>query len=153
MQVTTLLLLAIASAAPQDELKTAPPVSAPAATPAAPEWTIFDHDVVAGKVPQLVPPPANLPVPKVTPEGVLLPRPLDSYVGAQLVGLRLYPALAQLALDNAVETERKAGNQRVADVLAAQPTTGDVLRDRLLWGAGGFALGVIIAGVAVAYLR
>jgi hypothetical protein len=109
--------------------------------------------VVAGKVPQLVPPPANLPVPKVTPEGVLLPRPLDSYVGAQLVGLRLYPALAQLALDNAVETERKAGNQRVADVLAAQPTTGDVLRDRLLWGAGGFALGVIIAGVAVAYLR
>jgi hypothetical protein len=114
------------------------------AQPADPHWEIFDRNVVAGQVPQLLPPPANLPLTKTVPEGTLLPQPLDGYVAVQLAALRLYPPLAQQALDLAVAAERRAGDLRVADVRAAEPTWLDRLKAGALWSAGGLVLGVVV---------
>jgi len=119
----------------------------------APEWVIIDRTVVLGQVPRLAPPPANLPLPQVTPTGVLLPAPLDSYVGAQLTALRLYPDLAQLALDDAVKRRSDQCELEIADTKAGEPTFGDKLRSGLLWGAGGAVVGILVSAFAFSYFR
>jgi len=130
------LLLAALSATPQD----------------SPAWTIFDRNVTLGHVPQLMPPPANLPEPKSAVDGVLLPTPLDGYVGAQLTALKLYPALAQKALDNAVIYERDVCSIKLADARATESTWWDRLRSGALWAVGGAAVGAVAGGLIVGYV-
>jgi hypothetical protein len=112
------------------------------------DWVIFDRNVAVGQVPRLLPPPATLPLPIPNAGGVQLPRPLDSYVGAQLTALKLYPDLAQKALDEAVKDHDRACNlvvERLQDeALTRTCPCGDVL---LRWlpvaGLAGLIAGVL----------
>jgi hypothetical protein len=134
-------------------LSTAQLASAPLALDLADPPAVLDTAVKLGQVPRLLPPPAGLPFAKTVAGGVLLPAPLDAYVGEQLLVLRRYPDLAQQALDASLADRGRRCDlqvQELKDTAAASgcPCWGAALR----WGVGGAVVGALVGVLLTAYL-
>ena len=118
---------------------------------AAPNWPdLIIQPPRIGLVPSLATVPADLPKAVINEAGdMLVPALRARYVAAQVSALYRLPKLNQEALDLAVKAEKDLCDIRVEDAKAGEATWTDRLRAGVAWGLGG----VLVGGLAVAYIK